>query len=79
MDTGEDDPKNADSSSNEPLSNTLEKLKPCLELLFGTIDVGLSVIKEIVIQLLTSDGIQNQILSWLLQSKKAIVVYIGDG
>ena len=57
VDTGEDDPEKADFSSNEPSPDTLEKLKPCLELLEGTIDVGLSVIKEIVIKLLTSPNV----------------------
>ncbi len=78
VDTGEDGPKNPDIRSNEPSPDTLEKLKPCLELLEGTIELGLSLIKEIVPKLLTSDGIQNQILSWLLQSKKALVMYIGE-
>ncbi len=78
VDTENNDPKNADSRSNEPSPDTLDKLKPCLELLEETINLGLSIIKEIVIKLLASDGIQNQILSWLLQSKKAIVVYTGD-
>ncbi len=94
VDTVEDEPKNADNSSNElspntleklkpcldELSpNTLEKLKPCLELLEGTINLGFSLIKEIVVELLASNGVQTQILSWLLQSKKPIVVYMGDG
>ncbi|MGB5714164.1 MAG: bifunctional DNA primase/helicase, partial [Waterburya sp.] len=73
VDTGKDESQNADFRSNEPSPDTLEKLKPCLELLEGTIDLGFSVIKEIVIKLLTSNGIQNQILSWLLQSKKMII------
>ena len=76
--TEDDRPENADIRSNEPSPDTLEKLKPCRELLERTINTGLSVIKEIVIKLLASNGIQNQILSWLLQSKKAIVVYTGD-
>ena len=72
MDTTENDRENADSRSNEPLTDTLEKLKPCRELLEGTINAGWSVIKEIVLKLMTSDGTQNHILSWLLQSKKAL-------
>ena len=79
VDTGKDDPKNADFSSNEPLPDTLEKLKPCLELLEGTISLGLSVIKEIVIELVTNNGGQTHILNWLLQSKKLSIVYTGDG
>ena len=78
VDTGEDELKNAGDSSKKPSSDTLEKLKPCRELLEGTIELGLSLIEEIVPKLLTSDGIQNQILSWLLQSKKALVMYIGE-
>ena len=40
VDTGEDEPKNADSRSNEPSLSNLEKLKPCLELLEGTININ---------------------------------------
>ena len=65
--------------SNEPSLSTLEKLKPCLELLEGTINLGLSVIKEILIELLSNNGVQTHILSWLLQSKKLSAVYTGDG
>ena len=79
VDTGENDPKNAAHSSNEPLTDTLEKLKPCLELIERTINLGLSVIKEIVIELLANNGIQTHILSWLLQSKKLSIVYMGAG
>ncbi|NJK58651.1 MAG: DUF3854 domain-containing protein [Pleurocapsa sp. SU_5_0] len=79
VDTVADEPKNADFEPNEPSLSTLEKLKPCLELLEGTINLGFSLIKEIVIELLASNGVQTQILSWLLQSKKPIVVYMGDG
>ena len=79
VDTPNNDPKNADSRSNEPSTNTLDKLKPCLELLEGTINLGLSLIKEIVIELLANNGVQTHILSWLLQSKKLITVYMGDG
>ena len=79
VDTGEDDPKNADFSSNEPSSDPLEKLKPCLELLERTINLGLSVIGEIVVRLLAKNNVQTNILSWLNQSKKLITVYMGDG
>ncbi len=61
MDTVANDPKNADSNSNKPSTDTNEKLKLCRELLEGTINVGLSVIKEIVSKLLTSNGIPDQI------------------
>lgn len=74
VDTGENEPKNADSSSNESSTDTLEKLKPCLELIERTINVGLSVIKEIVTELLANNGVQTHILSWLLQSKKLSIV-----
>ncbi len=79
VDTVKDDPENADSRSNEPSTNTLDKLKPCLELLEGTINLGLSLIKEIVIERIANNGVQTHILSWLLQSKKLITVYMGDG
>jgi hypothetical protein len=78
VDTENKDPKNADSRSNEPSPDTLEKLKLCRELLEGTINLGFSLIKEIVIENLSSNGVQTQILSWLLQSKKPIIVYMGD-
>ena len=68
-------PEDADSSSIEPSLDTNEKLKPCLELLEETINVGLSVIKEIVIELVTNNGPKTHILSWLLQSKKLSIVY----
>lgn len=79
MDTGKDDPNLADNSSNEPSPDPLSKLKPCLELLEVTIDLGLSVIKEIMVKLMTNDGVPNQILSWLDRSKKSMIVYMGDG
>ncbi|MDJ0902588.1 MAG: DUF3854 domain-containing protein [Xenococcus sp. MO_188.B8] len=79
VDTEEDDPKNADFSSKKLSLDTLEKLKPYLKLIEGTINLGWSIIKEIVVKLLTSNGIQNHILSWLLQSKKLSTLYMGDG
>ncbi len=79
IDTGDDEPLFEDSRSNNPPPETLEKLKPCLELLEGTINLGLSVIKEIVVKFLVGDGVQKRILGWLLQSKKLITVYTGDG
>ncbi|MGV2829340.1 hypothetical protein [Myxosarcina sp. GI1(2024)] len=79
VDTGKDDPNLADNSSNEPSPDPLSKLKPCLELLEVTIDLGLSVIKEIMVKLMTNDGVPNQILSWLDRSKKSMIVYMGDG
>ena len=42
--------------------NSLEKLKPCLNLLFGTIDLGIKVIKEIVRKSLSQNQLQKQIL-----------------
>ena len=78
VDTENNDPKNADSSSNEPSPDTLEKLKPYLELLEGTIDLGLSVISEIMVKLMTNDGVPNQILRWLDRSKNLIIVYMRD-
>ena len=65
VDTGEGHSKNADHREDEPSSDTLEKLRPYLESLEGTVNSGLSVIKEIIIKLLTRDGIQNRVLSWL--------------
>ena len=79
VDTENDDPKNADYRSNGSSLDTLGKLKSCLELLEGTISLGLSVIEEIVVKLLVNNGIHDHILSWLLQSKKLSTVYIGDG
>ena len=79
MDTENNDLEDADFSSNEPSPDTNEKLKPCLELLEVTISLGLSVIKEIVIELVTNNGIPHHIQRWLLQSKKLSTVYMGDG
>jgi hypothetical protein len=79
VDTVKNEPKNADFRLNDLSSETLEKLKPCLELLEGTINLGLSVIKEIVLELLANNGSKTHILSWLLQSKKLSTVYMGDG
>ncbi len=42
--------------------NSLEKLKPCLNLLFGTIDLGVAVIKEIVRRSLSQNQLQKPIL-----------------
>ena len=79
VDTENNDPENADSSSIEPSLDTLEKLKPCLELLFGSINLGLSVIEEIVVKLLAKNNPETHILGWLLQSKKLSTVYMRDG
>ena len=79
VDTKNSSSKNADFSSNEPLPDTLEKLKPCLELLFGSINLGLSVIGEIVVKLLAKNNPETHIFSWLLQSKKLSIVYMRDG
>ena len=79
VDTGENDPKNADYRSNGSPLDTLGKLKSCLELLEGTINLGLSVIKKIVIELVTNNGGQTHIQRWLLQSKKLSTVYTGEG
>lgn len=79
VDTENNEPKNADFRLNDLSSETLEKLKPCLELLEGTINLGLSVIKEIVLENLANNGSKTHILSWLLQSKKLSTVYMGDG
>ena len=79
VDTENNDPKNADFSSNESLPDTREKLKPCLELLFGSINLGLSVIGEIVVRLLAKNNPETHIFSWLLKSKKLSTVYMGDG
>lgn len=78
VDTREDEPKNADYRSNESSTNTLDKLKPCLELLEGTINLGFSLIKGIVIENLSNNGAQNHILNWLNQYKKLVIVSIGD-
>jgi hypothetical protein len=48
VDTEKDVPQNVDSNSNELLPHTLEKLKPCLELLEGTINLGMEVIKGLI-------------------------------
>ena len=79
VDTENSSSKKADISSNEPSPVALEKLKPCRELLEGTINLGLSIIKEIVIELLASNGVQTHILNWLDRSKKLSIVYMGDG
>jgi hypothetical protein len=73
VDTENNEPKNADFRLNDLSSETNEKLKPCLELLEGTINLGLSVIKEIVLELLANNGSKTHILSWLNQSNKPLV------
>ena len=50
---------------NVPSSNRLEKLQPALLLLFGTIDLGVEIIKEIVRSELSQNQLQKQILRWL--------------
>ncbi len=71
VDTGETEPEITDIRSNKPSPYVLEKLVPCLKLLETTIDGGFSVIREILMKLLTCGGIQNHILMWL-QSKKVL-------
>ena len=50
---------------NAPSENRLEKLQPALLLLEGTIENGLTVIKEIVRSSLSQNKISNQVLHWL--------------
>ena len=75
VDTKNNNPEDADSSSIEPSPVALEKLKACRELLEGTINLGLSIIKEIVIKSLSNNGVQTHILSWLNQSNKPLVSF----
>ena len=47
---------------NAPSESRLEKLQPALNLLFGTIDLGVEIIKEIVRSELSQNQLQKQIL-----------------
>ncbi|MGK7950259.1 MAG: bifunctional DNA primase/helicase, partial [Xenococcaceae cyanobacterium] len=74
VDTRDDDSESEDSRYFDPPPDTLEKLKPCLELLEGTINLGWEVIKEIVVKFFVSDEVQKRILGWLLQSRFLITI-----
>lgn len=80
------------TTENEPVENrkteykdlspdTLDKLKPCLELLEGIINSGQEVIKEILAQLLVNMVgqkiaflAQQQLLDWLVKSRKLMTI-----
>ena len=70
VDTGEDEFQNANRSSNEPSPVTVEKLRPCLELLEETIRIGFWFIKDIVSNLLMS---RNLVVSRLLLSNLGVI------
>ncbi len=59
--------------------NSLEKLKPCLNLLFGTIDLGIKVIKEIVRKSLSQNKISNNLLRWLSKPITFIPMDLSEG
>ena len=61
MNTDNKEPKMVNVTS----ENRLDKLKPALNLLEGTIDLGVAVIKEIVRSLLFQNNLQKHILRWL--------------
>ena len=73
--TENNQPENVDSEYIDSSPNTLEKLKPCLELLEGIINKGQEVIKEMMEMLLASIRgqkiaflAQQQLLDWLLRT-----------
>ena len=73
------EPKDSEYINSSP--NTLEKLKPCLELLEEIINQGQEVIKQILVQFLVSEEgqrivmvAQNYLLDWLVKFKKLITV-----
>ena len=79
--TENNQPENVDSEYIDSSPNTLEKLKPCLSELEGTINLGQEVIKEMMLQLLVSIRgqkiaifAQQQLLDWLFKSLKLITI-----
>ena len=79
--TENNQPDSRESEYKDLSSNTLDKLKPCLELLDGIINQGQEVIKQILVQFLVSKegqriviGTQNHLLDWLVKSKKLIAI-----
>ena len=64
---------------NAPSSNRLEKLKPALNLLFGAIDLGFEVIKEIVMGVPSQNKISNKILRWLSTPITFIPMDLSEG
>ncbi len=73
--------ENRGTESQESSPKTLEKLKPCFELLEGVIKGGKKIIKEMMAQLIVAQGgqlgimvLQHQLHSWLLSSGKLITL-----
>ena len=64
---------------NDPSSNRLEKLQPALNLLFGTIDLGVEIIKEIVRSSLSQNQLQKQILRWLSKPINFMPMDLSEG
>ncbi len=64
---------------NSRSSDILEKLKPALNLLFGTIDLGVEIIKEIVRSELSQNQLQKQILRWLSKPITFIPMDLSEG
>ncbi|WP_019503322.1 plasmid replication protein, CyRepA1 family [Pleurocapsa sp. PCC 7319] len=61
VDTADDDLEMVNSDSD----NTQDKLQPYLDLVLGTFDVGVSVLKEIVMGLQGQKNLLNSLLRWL--------------
>ncbi len=64
---------------NAPSESRLEKLQPALNLLFGTIDLGVAVIKEIVRKSLSQNKISNNLLRWLSKPITFIPMDLSEG
>ena len=80
-------PLTTENESTEPeeteykdlLPKTLEKLKPCFELIFGVIKGGRELINQMMVMLLANSGgqkermvLQHQLLDWLMRSGRLI-------
>ena len=64
---------------NAPSESRLEKLQPAQHLLFGTIDLGVEIIKEIVRSLLSQNQLQKQILRWLSKPINFMPMDLSEG
>ena len=81
-------PLTTENKSTEPeeieykdsLPKTLDKLKPCFELIEGVMEEGKTTIKEILSQWFVNQGqksrfiVHSQLLDWLLKSRKRITI-----
>ncbi len=72
LDTETERVEERDSRSNKPSPNTLEKLKPCLDLLEETVDLARTIIKELFNGVSYSNRIQKPLIQKLARAIKLI-------